>query len=316
MRSLRLLVFCAALALLTGSVTTAAVRADGPDAVSKTDKPNRDKGSKPGHGNGRDKDKDRKDKEPKDGKDAETNDAKDGTPDGTSPKGDDKAKGDDKDKSGVQGFEPAVAVPAKPADPAAIELPAEPVMGETLGAKPGKGEVEVKLPGADEFTTLDSTEMIPMGSTVDATDGLVEIVVQSDEAGTRQAAVVTGSQFQVTQTTPTLTAPAYTDFTMRGGDFSYCMDSRNRARGDGPTARAAGKRRTSGGVARGLWSSAKGRFRTRGRHSAATVRGTRWAIVDRCKSTTVKVFEGVVDVEDFDLGKVFTLRAGDRLVSH
>ena len=64
-----------------------------------------------------------------------------------------------------------------------------------------------------------------------------------------------------------------------------------------------------------MWGAGKGRFRTRGRHAAATVRGTRWATVDRCHSTTVKVYEGVVDVRDRLSGKKLTLRTGERHVA-
>src|SRR3712207_9385499 len=84
-------------------------------------------------------------------------------------------------------------------------------------------------------------------------------------------------------------------------------------RSKGFTARAAAARRQGKGkVARGLWAAGKGRFRTNGRNATASVRGTRWAIVDRCNSTTVKVFEGVVDVFDKTLGKTVVVRGGDR----
>jgi hypothetical protein len=155
-----------------------------------------------------------------------------------------------------------------------------------------------------------------MGSTIDATRGLVEIVVEAAPDGTRQNAVLTGTEFLVDQTVPTAIAPAITDFSLRGGDFGGCSTgSRADDDDDEPVARSAKRKRTRGGVVRGLWAAAKGSFRTRGKHSAATVRGTRWATVDRCRSTTVKVFDGVVDVLDFELDRVFTVRAGERHVA-
>jgi hypothetical protein len=47
-----------------------------------------------------------------------------------------------------------------------------------------------------------------------------------------------------------------------------------------------------------LWGSGEGRFRTRGRFSAATVRGTVWLTEDRCDGTLTRVVKGKVSVFD------------------
>ena len=199
-----------------------------------------------------------------------------------------------------------------PGDPAAPGLPTPPALGKTIGFKPvhGEGKVKIKLPGSDEWTELTEGETVPMGSTVDATDGIVEVVAEADPVtGERQNALVYGSEFKVAQFTPEGAPLPVVDLVMKGGDFSDCKKVAT-------TARAAGNGRGGkAGIVRGLWASGKGRFRTRGKHSAATVRGTRWATVDRCNSTTIKVLEGVVDVTDFELGKVFTVRAGERHIA-
>jgi hypothetical protein len=49
---------------------------------------------------------------------------------------------------------------------------------------------------------------------------------------------------------------------------------------------------------RRLWGSGRGRFRTRGRYGAATVRGTKWLTLDRCDGTNVRVVRGKVSVQD------------------
>ena len=49
---------------------------------------------------------------------------------------------------------------------------------------------------------------------------------------------------------------------------------------------------------RKLWGDGRGRFRTRGRYGAATVRGTRWLTLDRCDGTKVRVVRGKVAVKD------------------
>jgi hypothetical protein len=52
------------------------------------------------------------------------------------------------------------------------------------------------------------------------------------------------------------------------------------------------------------------KFRTKGRYSAATIRGTVWTIADRCDGTIVHVTRGVVDVTDFVRHITVTVRAG------
>ncbi len=53
-----------------------------------------------------------------------------------------------------------------------------------------------------------------------------------------------------------------------------------------------------------------GRFRTHGRNSHATVRGTRWSVEDTCKGTVTKVTEGAVVVRDFAKKKNVLVKAG------
>ena len=54
----------------------------------------------------------------------------------------------------------------------------------------------------------------------------------------------------------------------------------------------------------------KGKFRTKGQYSAATVRGTKWLVQDTCTTTLTRVTEGVVSVRDKVERKTITLRAG------
>ena len=62
---------------------------------------------------------------------------------------------------------------------------------------------------------------------------------------------------------------------------------------------------------RRLWGRDDGgRFRTHGRHSHATVRGTRWLTVDRCDGTFTRVTEGAVSVRDRGRHRTVLVRAG------
>ena len=59
-----------------------------------------------------------------------------------------------------------------------------------------------------------------------------------------------------------------------------------------------------------LHASAHGKFRTKGRYSAATIRGTIWTIADRCDGTLVHAIKDTVSVDDLVLHKTITLRPG------
>jgi len=62
---------------------------------------------------------------------------------------------------------------------------------------------------------------------------------------------------------------------------------------------------------RKLWGSDKGgRFRTHGRNSVATVRGTRWSTRETCAGTVTRVMQGAVEVRDLRAGRTVTVRKG------
>ena len=61
---------------------------------------------------------------------------------------------------------------------------------------------------------------------------------------------------------------------------------RDGRRGASAAAKKVKKRR--------LWGDGKGKFRTKGKHSAATVVGTKWLVEDRCDSTLTRVVRGKV----------------------
>jgi hypothetical protein len=67
---------------------------------------------------------------------------------------------------------------------------------------------------------------------------------------------------------------------------------------------------------RKLWGRDRGgRFRTHGRHSEATVRGTRWLTVDRCDGTLTRVTKGAVSVRDLVRHRTVLVRAGHSYIA-
>ena len=59
-----------------------------------------------------------------------------------------------------------------------------------------------------------------------------------------------------------------------------------------------------------LGGNGSGRFRTSGRHSAATVRGTIWLTQERCDGTLTRVTRGSVSVRDLRRKTTVIVRAG------
>jgi len=88
---------------------------------------------------------------------------------------------------------------------------------------------------------------------------------------------------------------------MKGSSFRRCG-----ARSSGDATAAGLSRRTI----RRVSANARGRFRTRGRNSSATVRGTKWDVIDRCDGTLTKVSRGRVVVRDFRRKRNVLVRAG------
>ena len=75
--------------------------------------------------------------------------------------------------------------------------------------------------------------------------------------------------------------------------------------GSGKATAAAKKKKK-----RRLWGDGKGKFRTKGQFSSATVRGTKWLVEDRCKGTLTQVKRGTVVVRDFVRKRNVTVRQG------
>jgi hypothetical protein len=205
---------------------------------------------------------------------------------------------------------PAVPSPADgtAATPAAAALAAldaisPPTLGKTIAATPGAGTVRVHTPGGDGFVELENAGSLPVGTIFDATQG--EVVLRAALPGGRvQNGRFHGAQFEVRQSPG---GQGMTDLFLRGGDFSRCARSRNR-RATAPVAVASQNRKRA---VRKLWGSDRsGRFRTHGRESVATVRGTRWLTEDRCDGTLTRVTEGAVDVKPRRGGKTVRVKAG------
>ena len=203
-------------------------------------------------------------------------------------------------------------VPAPVAEPRADVPPAPPLpevaapqLGRSITLDAGKGSVKVKLPGGKGFVDLSDAASLPVGTVVDTRRGEVTLTTALP-GGRTQTGTFGGGQFEIRQPK---NARGLTDIVLRGGSFAGCPARKPRAKR--AVAVAAAKSKT----VRKLWAKDKGgRFRTHGRTTVATVRGTRWLTEDRCDGTLTRVTEGAVDVKDRRTGKTTRVRAGKSLL--
>jgi hypothetical protein len=180
----------------------------------------------------------------------------------------------------------------QPQIPGPGETGPAPVLRKSVVARTVAGTIRVKRKGG-RFHVLGAKESIPLSSTVDATKGKVQITAASGPGGATQSGVFSTGAFVVTQTRG---AKPITRLALSGA----LQCGRN-----GNASASARRRRV-----RRLWGDGHGRFRTRGRHGAATVRGTKWLTEDRCDGTLVRVRRGVVSVRDFGRKKTVRVKQG------
>jgi hypothetical protein len=202
-------------------------------------------------------------------------------------------------------------------------LPA-PVLGKTVNVEVVSGVVFIKLPAGAHasraaqlhaafarlskgigFVPLTEARQIPVGSTLDTTEGVVRLT-----SATAAASVQTGE----------FGAGIFTILQSRKQrglvklNIVNSFSPRQLCATTGKKADAA-SRRLSSRVVGLLRGSAHGKYATTGQYSAATVRGTVWSVANRCDGTLTQVRRGVVSVRDFLRRKTITLHAGQRYLA-
>ena len=120
-------------------------------------------------------------------------------------------------------------------------------------------------------------ERVRVRTIVNTIDGQVRITASNGgPRGGKQIADFRGDKFRILEP---LEGPPVTILDLIGFDPGQCQLGRRGS--DGSSPRAVASRRQT----RGLWGKGHGRFRTRGRHGSATVRGTVWFTADLCSGT-------------------------------
>jgi hypothetical protein len=197
-----------------------------------------------------------------------------------------------------------------------------PVPGKSVNVQVVSGQVLIKPPGsgraratgaAKGFVPLTGPVQIPVGSQVDTSKGRVALTSAADTGGAKtQTSDFYQGIFQVKQSVPrqkpTKPKVLTTDLVMKGQIArSQCAPLKS-ARS--AVVDAKKKKKGPKAVLGKLWGNGKGKFRTNGKYSSATVRGTIWLVQDRCEGTFTKVTRGTVQVRDFKRKKTITVKAG------
>ncbi len=172
-----------------------------------------------------------------------------------------------------------------------------------------------------KFVKLTQTLQLPSGTVVDAVHGSLTLV--SSSAGSAPASdakakkgkkvkkpktftgTFGGAVFKVTQTTrganKGLTTLTLMDGAYKGApSYASC-----KAKGAADAHAALSSR-----ALQTLRSRSSGRYTTRGRYAAGTVRGTAWTTTDRCDGTLIAVQQHSVDVTDLVKHKTILVKAG------
>jgi hypothetical protein len=183
-----------------------------------------------------------------------------------------------------------------------------PTLGETVNVQAVSGVVRVASGKGKRFVPLDEARQIPVGAFLDTRKGTVRLVSRrsgGSTAGTQPGDFGDGL-FQVRQSRRRQ-AHGLTDLVLNGGSFRRCLGV---DLGGGPILGPLRASQLSRRAVRRLRARANGRYRTSGRNSSATVRGTEWTMTDRCDGTLTKVTRGSVVVRDFRRKRNVVVRAG------
>jgi hypothetical protein len=187
--------------------------------------------------------------------------------------------------------------------------PPAPTVGHE-NVKPSGGTVFVLQNG--NLVPLTQNTRLPSGAEIDALHGSISLVAASGTKGKASTGTFGGAIFTLTQTTfgpnKGLITLAIVESAFPGAP-TYASCSSN-------TARAAGAHiALSSRVLQSLRSRSRGRFRTRGRYAAGTVRGTQWTTSDRCDGTLIAVQVHAVQVTDLVKHITLLVHAGHQYLA-
>jgi hypothetical protein len=202
-------------------------------------------------------------------------------------------------------------------------VPGSPVLGRSVNISLVSGVVLVKIHGV--FVPLTELTQVPVGTLIDALNGTIKLISSVPGGGhpagdlatagkkrkgkgkgksktKTQSGTFGGAIFKVTQAHSGLTTLTLVENAFKGAP-TYASCGKKKA-GDASAARLSSR------TLQLLHATAKGKFATRGKYAAATVRGTKWGTADRCDGTLIRDLTDSVAVTDFVHHKTIILHAG------
>jgi hypothetical protein len=175
------------------------------------------------------------------------------------------------------------------------QLAAQAELGTLAGVTPISGIVLVRN-SSGQLVPLEGPRVLPLGTVIDATDGVVRLLTALNTSGKTQTVTVWGGVFKITQRRH---GNGLTQIHLTGA-LPRCSKAKR--------ARAASR---SSHKSRKLWAKDNhGRYSTYGANSVATVLGTEWETIDSCAGTRTRVVHGKVRVHDIRRHKTLLVRAG------
>lgn len=171
-----------------------------------------------------------------------------------------------------------------------------PTPAQDVVVRPVSGVVLVRRRGTNRFVPLTDGQEIPVGSQVDTRRGRVRLTSALPGAKLQTADFYSGLFTIFQRRRDRYVAELRLD----GANFGQCPRSQRRTASS--QAAKPPKRR--------LWGNGSGKFRTKGRFSSATIRGTIWLTEDRCDGTLTRVVRGSVAVRDFARRRTVIVGAG------
>ena len=188
-------------------------------------------------------------------------------------------------------------------DPAIVSKLPNALENRSINLLPVRGLVRVRYPGSKSSVQLTDPIQVPPGTGVNAADGYVTLLSDATGKGVEQATTLWNDTFRVRYTR--VLRPE--DRGNRGRAKLPITELSVRSR---PSGCVGGPARAAAARGKGLWARGKGRFRTRGRYGAGTVRGTQWFTRETCDGTLFDVRSGVVTVADFTVRRSFSVGGG------
>jgi len=196
-----------------------------------------------------------------------------------------------------------------------VLAPPPPALGKTFNISPVAGVVLIKLNG--QLVPLTQLRQVRTDTVIDALHGTLQLITAAGGHPASGAAAkgkqhkgkvktqtgrFSGAIFTIPQAHSGLATLSLAEGAVKGGpNFAKC---KARKTADATASALSSK------TLQLLHASAKGKFRTKGRYSAATVRGTKWTIADRCDGTLTHDITDSVVVSDIVRHKTIVLHAG------